>query len=188
MAIRSGRFDRALAGTPAKIVIIKSERSTAFYRVFNSGDVTFDVNNGSSTTHLAPTFSLDITVKGEAKIQGNDGDQVKGIYEYLDSQIVGQPIRSGRFKIAAASNAAHKIIDLAHQGGSENAYYRIFNSDEDTFQVWEGNPGDTSSKKLCDLEKEQSYDFEIKSKKDIWVQKATANTRIEGIYDFLGVR
>jgi hypothetical protein len=188
MAIRSGRFRLKLTNQVKEIPIIKSARTVAFYRVFNSGKATFNLDNGSSTTALEKAFSLDFTVHGEAKVTGNPGDEVEGIYEYLDNQIAGQSIRSGRFKIQNTSNAAHKIIDLAHQGPSQNAYYRIFNSGEQKFEVWEGEPTPSNKDKLAELDKEQSYDFEISSKKDIWVKKTAANTLIEGIYDFLGIR
>lgn len=188
MAIRSGRFKFEFTAATKEICIVSSGKGAAFYRIFNSGEVAFNVDNGSSTTDLASTFSLDFTVKGEAKVKGNAGDKVEGIYEYLDNQIAGQSIRSGRFKIDGSSNAPHKIIDLAHQDPKEYAYYRIFNSDEETFEVWKGKPGDPGSSKLGAVEKKRSYDFEVKSKKDIWVKKAAPGKPISGIYDFLGVR
>jgi hypothetical protein len=188
MAIRSGRFRFEFTASVTEIAIVKSEKTTAFYRIFNSGETAFTVDTGKTTTPLESTFSLDFTVKGEAKVTGNAGDQVEGIYEYLDNQVTGQSIRSGRFKIKDMSNAPHKIIDLADKGNSQNAYYRIFNSGKEKFEVWEGKPTEPSSTMLFDLGKEQSYDFELTSKKDIWVKKVTVNEPIEGIYDFLGIR
>lgn len=186
MAIRSGRFKVELTASSPPRAIIRSDKSVAFYRIFNSGDKTFTLDNGSGAPwDVAPTFSLDFSVNGTAAVSGSAGTVIEGIYEYLDNQIVGQALRSGRFNIKGPAAATHKIIDLAHKKPEQQAYYRIFNSGEIAFEVWEGQPGAGGSNQLATVEKEQSFDFEIASKRDIWVKGSGA---IEGIYDFLGVR
>jgi hypothetical protein len=182
MAIRSGRFtvDNAQSG----ITIIKG-RSGAFYRIFNSGENNFTVKpKGASTPQhqqiqLKPTFSIDVAIGDEVVIVGAANEAVEGIYDYLDTQ---NPIRSGRFKLKDNPDTQHKIVDL--HGGGDKAWYRIFNSGEHPIVVEEGKQNPSQ---LTQLDKEQSFDFEVgTSVTDIYVKSTDANKPIEGIYEFLG--
>ena len=124
----------------------------------------------------------DVVVEAEAATEG--------IYEYLDTQ---NPIRSGRFKMRLVEVGGkedpvvdppypHMIIDL--RKGSDRAWYRIFNSGENTIvlQYDKDNP-----QELIELAKEQSFDFEVGSSyKEILVSAKDGTQLIEGIYEFLG--
>lgn len=188
MAIRSGRFKFTVGGPGSEQVIIKSSKSGTFYRIFNSGRKDFIVKNGGKDPwSLAPTFSLDLVVDQVVAITGNANEEVEGIYEYLDNQIVGQTLRSGRFsfKDPNAPPPKHKIIDLTH-ATPIGAYYRIFNSGDAPFELWLDEPA-AGKDPLASIAREQSLDFEIVktgSAKDIWV---AGTPPFEGIYDFLGM-
>jgi len=185
-SVRSGRFKGDASGT-AGIPIIQSRYGT-IYRIFNSGDNPFDVHGGGkSTTPLKPTFSLDVVLNDNVVIKTTAAGEVEGIYDCLDVQ---STIRSGRFKLKtapAAGDPKHKIIDFTKAGQKPEAYYRVFNSGGESFQVWEGNPTSPSSNQLGAVASGQSLDFEIGDgpRRDIYVD-ATA-WPIDGIYEFLGL-
>jgi hypothetical protein len=197
--IRSGRFksDDATGSDsdPAndgRIQIIEG-RGGAFYRIVNSGRHPFTIRvsgGGSSTTiELAPTFSLDIGGANRVRIETSTAVPIEGVYEYLNTE---RPIRSGRFKLELAPDAAHKIIDLAVGSGSgqiPTAYYRIFNSGEVDFKVWRGEGN--SANDIGRVRPGDSLDFAVRGNgsKDIHIRRmegATHTVVVDGIYEFLG--
>lgn len=178
MGIRSGRFNTPIdVNTPITIV---EGKEGAYYRIFNSGSTTFnvDVGDGSSTS-LRPSYSLDVAAGNEVKITSAAAVTVQGIYEYLSLQA---EIRSGRFWLEGEDyppTTKHKIIDI--EKGSP-AFYRIFNTGKWPIKILKG----LDQVQLESLAPEQSYDFEVRSKKDIYVQSDDDDHPISGIYDFLG--
>ncbi|MHB8900059.1 MAG: hypothetical protein ACYC6Y_15025 [Thermoguttaceae bacterium] len=167
---RSGRFKGKAAANEIPIIV---GRNSKLYRIFNSGDASFTVDTGNSTTDLDPTHSIDVVVGNNVLIKG--AGAVEGIYEYLEAEYA---VRSGRFKIDAAPSAAHKIIHLS--APAPEAYYRIFNSGDNEFKVQQG------STDLGTLKPEQSFDFTVSQNQQIFVV-AAGSYPIEGIYDLLAL-
>lgn len=170
-SFRSGRFKGNASGSGITIVLGKAKK---LYRIFNSGDTTFNVVVGGSSTPLASTFSLDVAVGDDVIITA--GGNVEGIYEYLGSE---PPLRSGRFNLKTAPTPDHKIIDLS--SSTPEAFYRVFNSGSNGFKLQAGGSDLTD-----EIGPEQSFDFTIGSNRDITVVPAK-NYPIEGIYDLLNV-
>lgn len=177
MAIRNGRFKGA-AGDTRKII---HGKAGAFYRIFNSGDGPFTVNNGGTNITLAPTFSLDLGIKGDVTVTSTE--PFDGIYQYLHGTI---PVRSGRFRFLPPATPAglpypHEIINL--DGGSRDAFYRIYNSGDEPIEVTFAN----GSSGKVDVEPDQSFDFPASKNKPVTVQSKGGNNLkpIQGIYDFL---
>ena len=182
MAIRSGRFTGDASGVGITIV---SGRPGAFYRIFNSGNHSFEVHASSSHTTLGKAMSLDVVVvNNDIVIKAGTGVVVEGIYEYLDGR---DPIRSGRFKLETAPSERHKVIDLSVSGPKPKAFYRVFNSGVKSFKVIASNKV-VDEVLIEELRPAQSSDFAIDSKRDIYVvpHASTDPYPIEGIYDFLG--
>ena len=185
MAIRSGRFEATIKKTDSPIVIVDIGRD-AYYRIFNSSDkldnggVPFKVLHGSGQESIVkPTYTLDVVVTADLQITTDSATDVEvvGMYDFLDTQ---SEIRSGRFRLRTADSpqSKHKIIST--QGGNV-AYYRIFNSGDESFKIWEDN-----SSLKDELKGGQSFDFEASRNRDYFVS-ALANVEIAGIYDFLGM-
>ena len=180
MAIRSGRFKSTDAKTNP-LVIVRG-REGAFYRVFNSGPNKFTVKQGGAggiTEELDPKMSVDVSVGGGASgigILTTADVPIEGIYEYLEGN---KDVRSGRFKVDLTDTEEHTIIDLT----SDAAYYRIFNSGDDDFEVGRSTTGPW--KKVVP---EASFDFQAPANVKIVVRPVGGSGTItaEGIYDFLG--
>lgn len=180
--IRSGRFKR---DAPVTAIPIIRGISGAFYRIFNSGAVAFQVQGGGgSATWLDTTLSLDVVTNGNVMITATAEGKVEGIYECLD---VRNSNRSGRFKLKAQPKdpvtgnlTTHKIIDFISGGAPPDAFYRIFNSGDNPFMV-------VLASESVEVAPEQSFDFAVTTKRDIHVTHVNVNDYpIEGIYEFLG--
>ena len=184
--IRSGRFS---SNTTDDIPIVKG-RMGAFYRILNSGENSFTVDDGNESNDLAPNQSLDVAVTGAVTISISGNVPVGGIYEYLESD---NPVRSGRFKQTVQDESAiHKIIDINGGGLKKNVvFYRVLNSGDWPIQVWAGNQSANAVRVLP----ENSLDLAIGSVRSInlSLKKLEAGTQpggyvVEGIYDYLGTQ
>lgn len=192
MAIRSGRF-KASGLTTAPLTVVKSTKNGGVYRFLNAGARDFTI---TGYPPLKPAQSLDIGIDGKKDliITAPDSDEADGIYDLLSGS---QPVRSGRFKVRAASGSpapAQKIIVL--ESGVDSQIYRFFNSGDDvdnsmlpptvakfelSYQVGGGSP-----KKIADLKPGFSIDVEVKGGQTIIVKGIEDGLTIEGIYEFLG--
>ncbi len=192
MAIRSGRFSSDDAFGDNKILVVRGKRSGAF-RFFNSGDNPFTIlPSGENTPSgkqipLNPTFSVDILPgNGGVYIVGEPptgtppvAQPIEGMYDFLSHATT---VRSGRFNIKLKGGdptAPHQIIDL--QGGSSNAWYRIFNSGDFNIEIEKGKQNPVVINRLPPG---QSFDFQV-SQKNVYVKSTNAKEPIEGIYEFL---
>lgn len=189
MAIRSGRFQASISNADEPITIVKG-RTDVFYRVFNSspvGGAVFKLHYGTNEEWpIKPTFSLDVVVANSLQVSTDSGTpvEVEGIYEYLDTQ---RETRSGRFRLRTADNPVNKHKIISTQSG-EKAYYRIFNSGDYPFKVWDGTNNVLGQDGMGNdrlLQIGQSVDFEAGANKDFYVN-SPAGKEISGIYDFLG--
>ena len=165
MAIRSGRFS---AETPASgttvINIINGHGGT--YRIFNSGDDSFDVYDGASKVESVPKeCAIDIHPSGIISIRSTKA--IDGIYDFLTENA---KVRSGRFKLNAGTL---QIVEKGKGGG----FYRILNSgDKSVFSVKRGaDPAVTVKPKM-------TLDFELKQSDEL---KVISVARVEGIFDHL---
>ena len=186
LSIRSGRFksDDALVDPGNSIdnsfPIIRG-RHGAIYRIFNSGERAFTVY-GNGETDVEEAGSVDIVVAStEVKIGADTTGRIEGIYDLIT---VDAGTRSGRFNIDQNTDTARTIIDLRPGGGGNKpeAYYRVYNSGDSTFQIQVGTAAAVS------VHKQNSYDFEIPTtggQRQVTVV-AAANTPYEGIYEYLG--
>lgn len=185
---RSGQFKSADASGNNAIVIVE-ERSSSYYRVFNSGQKSFYVVLGAQSIPLAAGSSIDVFGDDGISITATANEAISGIYEHLDLNGSANSNRSGRF--AASGNTDKvKIIDLGRGGPKDPVYYRLFNSGEHPIEV---RFTATETDPRFKLQKGTSRDFTPGAKptgssvRQVFVS-ATANDKpISGSYDVIGV-
>ncbi|MCA9055338.1 MAG: hypothetical protein KDA75_15965 [Planctomycetaceae bacterium] len=179
--IRSGRFKTDNATSP---LVIISGRSSAFYRIFNTGTNAFKVLNGVATT-VEEGGSVDVVVRqGETvRISTDSVAAIEGVYELVKDNL---NVRSGHFQVVTDTDSNdRRIIDLRPGGGGgggpASAYYRVYNSGSAAFTVTVGT-------QAFPVAVDNSLDFEIPTTGgDRTVKvKADPSTPFEGIYEYLG--
>jgi hypothetical protein len=160
---RSGRFKfRAATGTNQADIICGGGHS--IYRVFNSGDNSFNMQLVGTAVSLelakGESFDIGLPPTASVRIENPHGaaTPVDGIYEVLDE---GSEVRNGRFKLEGATNHKdHKkrIIGLSGRNDA-TGFYRVYNSGETIIGVYRGPLTEPVPEHL--LEPSTSYDFYV---------------------------
>lgn len=176
--IRSGRFR---SGNPlADPVTIIRKRQGKLYRIFNAGDNPFKIVAGGSLTSILKHCSRDFIVPSdELQITADANDKISGVYDQLTK---GVNSRSGRFKIDSVGVSTEYLLIGMTAVTADVHRYRITNAGEQSFDVF------SSGTKLVELKRDQSIDLQVSHELNSLVSvKGTAdNSRITGIYDYLG--
>lgn len=192
MAIRNGRFTfKALPATLDRLIVLCTDkgRGGAFYRVLNSGAVSFTVQYGEFSTPgdfkeaiLEKDQSFDVYVDDGMKIKvkaSAANDQIEGIYDFLGDMEARhlEPVRSGRFM----GNDLRKVADFT---GNKDcvAFYRFLNSGENNITI---STGSSLLTEAAGLAPRMSIDVTPKAGQDLTIAPTTQSEQIEGIYDFL---
>jgi hypothetical protein len=173
---RSGR----LTGDASTAVKIVQGATDCFYRVLNSGKGSQDFVVEPAGVTLKPTFSLDVSTGGDIWVEGAD---VECLYEIIrgasDLELEEQELRSGRFRIRNTTGAyPHTIIHLS--GGGGNGWYRLYNSGDEPIKLLRNGT------LFAEVASDCSFDFDVKSNRDISVEATDPSALISGIYDYLG--
>ncbi len=172
--MRSGHFK--LAAT------IGVNRVGTRYRIHNSGitDVTV-TGGGTSTFVVKKKSSIDLMTTAAALAVSGAG--AEGVYDVVQ---LDPEIRPGHFKVnAAGSGTLYSIIDLTDPVAAATrpvAVYRIFNTGENSLEVWDAALRVT-------LAIDQSVDIQLPitdANRHIKVKATAAGGAIEGVYEFLG--
>lgn len=165
---RSGRFKVSAAAAATTTKISGTGVRDRIYRLFNSGDKAFKLNNDASLS--VPQYcSLDVFVSDstELVVVSNAGEAVQGVYDLLIKDI---ELRSGRFK----KDANLKIVDFSSANPGSWAY-RVYNSGANPFSV-AGNRVLANS----------SIDIEIDANDPTITIEKVDDLSFEGVYEFLG--
>ncbi len=164
MAIRSGRFvGDASAATGIEII---NGNKAGTYRIFNSGNGTFEVDGFQTPKITLPAAcSIDINPKGVVAIKASPS--VDGIYDLLTDH---GTVRNGRFALENSTNL--QIVDTLVAGG----FYRIMNSGEEVIRWQRG------TESIIELNSKMTIDVELKKSDTLKVLPNATSGKGEGIY------
>lgn len=137
------------------------------YRVFNSGESSFDVNYGDGAVELGAGCSIDARING-SEVSVTTGN---GFYEVLALIAESQ---SGRCTFeAATAGETRRVI-----GRARPRFYRVLNSGDDDLQVMVGTTA-------LDVKPGMSIDFVPAMDGNVEIKSTAASQLVESIYDEL---